>query len=534
MKSPLPLLNLLFWLALSGSFAEANETVETLVELGGLELPYSAHGGTTITVSTQGRDYILQLHPSQAIAGAATTSSRYFQGSVLGDETSWVRLGIDGDRVSGYLKAFGELLELDHSSNASYRHSLRKVEIDHPAVSDGADLMLVPPVNPLNAFTAATRSSIESRAAGGSTGVTRVLRISIVVDSRFDEFSDGHGLDNAINIINAVDGLYQEQFGLAIRLESATLLDALNDPFRDMNGSVEQVLREFRRYSLDNPALSTDMGLLHLFTGSYDDNNVIGLSWINSLCRKDGYNVSVSTPFAQQMLLAAHEMAHNLGALHDDSDNCEVEYDKVMWPNISGATTGNFSACSKKAIMPKRYASCNLDNIDLGISLSLAQSSLKNNSRALKITVSNNDTARNAKAVISITTFPHYTVPTAIPKDCGYFADTLTCNHGDIAANSDETITVELSVPEKSGQIITSELAPAEFVDLSKFNNIASLDPYNAPMVNGADAMQSNAQGTGSGGGSTAFPILAFLLSLVLIRNIQAHHERGATARNRT
>ncbi|MCB1756936.1 MAG: hypothetical protein KDJ38_15545 [Gammaproteobacteria bacterium] len=530
LQATLRRLNLLFLMLLASLSVHADETFVQLGEL----VTDPASGKLTLSLSTEGRDYDLLLQASQVTANTSATGSRFYQGTVIGDEASWVRLGINDNGVSGYLKAFGELLELDQASSLSNRHSLRKIEAD--TLTEGTDRVLMPPVDRQQTFAESYRSARQSltvRAAGEAGQVSRVIRIGIVVDSRFDAFNNGNGLDKAINIINAVDGVYQEQFGLAIRLESAIVLAPENDPFLDMSGSIEQVLRAFRSYSLERPELSEDMGLLHLFTGSRDDNNIIGLSWINSVCRKDGYNVSVSTPFAQQMLLAAHEMGHNLGAVHDDDASCEVEYDKVMWPNISSATSSEFSGCSKNAIMPKLSASCNLDNIDLGISLSVTQQSLKKKTRTVRVSVNNNDTLRSARAVVSVNRFSTDTIPLAIPSACSYFADTMTCDHGTIPANAKHEIDIELSVPEGGEQMITSEIETETFADLSVFNNSASMDINNPTAVEAADnsTTQANAQSGGSGGGGGSAGILLFILLLSLsgVRNLRPAHEQHAT-----
>ena len=297
-----------------------------------------------ITLSANGTDYPLILTPSAVTSALQNLERRYFQGLVSGDTASWVRLSWNGDSLSGHMLAFGDLMAIstDPVANRS-RILLKKIEAEDLVGSDHA---LVPPTIRIQA-----RKLIELRdSTPQASSISDVLRIGIIVDSRFDSFYKGQGRTQALDIMNAVDALYQKEFGLAVRVESLDLLNVENDPFLDVNGNLETLLRSLRAFTSQRAARYGGLGVVHLFSGSYDDNNIIGLSWIDAVCRDDFYNVSVSTPFSRQMLLAAHEIAHNLGARHDDDASCAVETDQIMWPNISANTEASFSDCTKKAV----------------------------------------------------------------------------------------------------------------------------------------------------------------------------------------
>ncbi len=476
-----------------------------------------------ISVSAAGRDYQIILTPSSAVNHHPLKGGRYFQGKVAGDPDSWVRLSYDGNDLSGYLKAYGELLELQPHSNGANPTLKRSASRHFLHDRMTADRILYPPPRSTSGMEQSLSNEdfagLQPRTNSATGKVSRVLRLSIVVDSRFDEFYEGKGLEKAQTIINAIDGLYQEQFGLALQLDSAHLLTADADPFRQMDGDIETILREFRRYTLNDSKLSDDQGVVHLFSGSYDSENIIGLSWINSVCRDDGYNVSVSTPFSRQMLLTAHEIGHNLGAVHDDDASCHVEYDKVMWPNISNRTDTDFSGCSKDSIIPRMSASCNLDNIDLGISLQLVSKQQKNKYRTVRVQVSNKDTDRAASEVVSVTSLPAKSIPSGIPKQCSYFADTLTCNHGEIAPASTSKVQLDLTLNDATPQIISSELEFQNFADISRLNNYASLDINSAQSVpDSSDDDDSQTLSPGSGGGIGGIALLSFLLISYSVR----------------
>lgn len=523
---------LMFGFSFSIPTSHAAERIESYISEADLnKLANPGDGPVNISISTAGRDYDLVLTESSALNDFSTESRHFFGGKVIQDDFSWVRISYDNNKLSGHIKAWDELLEIEHTfSGNTARISLKSLSsIARTHAHHVHDETLNAPFSETTGTTDhALSHEIEnlirsSRAKSTALPVTRVLRLSIVIDSRFNETYGGKGLSKALSTINSVDGLFQEQFGLAIQLESTTLLTAENDPFLSFDGSIETVLREFRAYTLDNTEISKNAGVLHLFTGSYDANKIIGLSWINTVCRTDGYNVSVSSPFAQQMLLAAHEIGHNLGAVHDDSSSCEVEQNKVMWPNISDSTTSNFSDCSKQAILPKMSSSCNLDNIDMALEITKTSQSLSSNSHTIEIRALNTNPTKRASRVSSVTVLPDDVIPVSIPNRCNYFANTLTCNHGNIDGGSSDALTINVEAQEESLKGIEGELKLTDFADINRLNNYASFNSSDSSANNNSNSGNENpdagnATDSGSGAGSTSVLVLSALLLFFIAR----------------
>lgn len=475
-----------------------------------------------VQLSVAGRDYTIRLWPSHIAPVTTGTKSQHFKGKVIGDDESWVRLSYLNKQLSGHMKAFGELLEIDTLSNtAGKKHIARKIDsTDLENHTSGTDRVLQAP--PLTLSKLITASNLTPRELNG-TNVTRIMRLSIVVDSRFDAHYNGQGLEEAISTINSVDGLYQEQFGLAIQLDSAVLLSEANDPFQSYNGNIEQVLRAFRNYSLENKKIYQGQTAVHLFSGTSDIDNIIGLSWINTACRRDGYNASVSTPFSEQMLLAAHELAHNLGAVHDNEKSCDIEYNQVMWPNISSATASRFSNCSKSAIVPKLNASCNLDNIDIGISLELRKSSaFEKKSELLVVTAHNTHTYRDASDIRSATLIQNGITVSNLPKQCFELAETIYCDHNDIKALSKSSVEFNISYSTTNTQIVISEIDAPTTNDVTNSNDNATLD-LNNPEKNTGNNTDTNTPYTmASAGGAGSLGTLS-TLALLLMSTLRAN-----------
>ena len=95
------------------------------------------------------------------------------------------------------------------------------------------------------------------------------------------------------------------------------------------------MLRGLRAYRMQSTLLGNEVSLVHLFSGSRAIDEPVGLAWIDTACRSDGYDVGLSTPYQHDILLAAHEIAHNLGALHDSETACAASTDCLLYTSPS-------------------------------------------------------------------------------------------------------------------------------------------------------------------------------------------------------
>ena len=369
------------------------------------------------------------------------------QGTVSGDPDSWARLiQIDDGVYMGQIQAFGQLYEAvpdiaDDSANqlnSDFQNDLPKTRLTTmPELSEqyrqlnkkiqsttrqknslnAIDYLLHPPVRK-TIDNLQTRNSINDLRNQTGVNVPRALRIGIVVDSLFNEFHNGMGVERALALINVVDGIYQQQLGVALLLESViTYTNPQTDPIRTIDGTIESKLTQFGRIRQQETGLSRDLTLVHLFSGAPDAEGVLGLGWIDTACRTDGFDVSLSTPFAFDALLAAHEMAHNLGAGHDNSTACITDSSRLMWPRLSSRTQPIFSACSLDDIAPSLAASCNLDNIDLSIAIQRLVN--PNPSEVtLRIEIDNLDPTRSTTGARALVTLPSAGMLSTTPGNC--------------------------------------------------------------------------------------------------------------------
>jgi hypothetical protein len=304
-----------------------------------------------------------------------------------------------------------------------------------------------------------------------------VANIAIVVDSKFDAFHGGNGVEKAISIINAVDGIYREEFALALRVSKlVTVNDPNNDPFNYGEIPIEQMLRNFRAYRLGATELS-EASLVHLFTGNRNSDEPVGLAWINTACRSDGYDVGISTPYRHDVLLAAHEIAHNLGAEHDTDTACAAQDDKVMWPYISMNTSQSFSSCTLEAVERSLQNSCHAETIDLQVSLN------QTNANTVAVTVKNNDNLRaNSSATLTVE-LPENSLAAALDGRCENPDGNIKCDMGTLLAGAEETVFFELIASPDANRTAAFVVENIDFTDPLPQNNHASLLVNNAQIV---------------------------------------------------
>ncbi len=295
-------------------------------------------GGERLTLLLQPSRVTHQLRVVDPKGRPLSVPVRSYIGEIKDDPASWVRLTKSINKIDGVISRHGKHFRIQKTGNRPAR-----VE----PLADNHD----------------QRISLNSNTTGLLTRslptTTRVAKIALVVDSQFNARHNNGGLEYALGLINSVDGIFREEFGLALQVETAiNVTDTRNDPFKLGNVPIETMLRNFRDYRMSTSLIGNNISMVHLFTGNTPTDEPVGLAWIDTACRTDGYDVGLSTHYQHDILLAAHELAHNLGALHDSDTACATSSDNVMWPYISSATSQNFSSCTVRSVKRALARSC--------------------------------------------------------------------------------------------------------------------------------------------------------------------------------
>ncbi len=109
----------------------------------------------------------------------------------------------------------------------------------------------------------------------------------------------------------------------------------------------------------------------HLFTGQELNTSTIGLAFVGTVCTTPSYAFALTqlTSVATTPITFAHELAHNLSAIHDDSTgsngidltSCpETEIPNIMNAYLSYDPPENFSECSRNLVADHldKFGSC--------------------------------------------------------------------------------------------------------------------------------------------------------------------------------
>lgn len=418
---------------------------------------------------------------SEGEISLALSDVKYYSGSVENDESSWARVMIRGEEIQGIVETAGKRLDLEPSSMAG--------SIDYYKPDDGKpgdiealrlqDYVMHPPPDPdqqrsaIDSFrNSAPEPPLGSAVAGG---VNRLVRMDVYVDSQYNDYYGGDGLLQAMSALNVADGIYRQNFGLALEIGNATVFtNRSSDPLNLGAVTLEATLRKFRELRLSASTSSADIALTYLFSGNDNTDEAIGLAWIGAVCRNDGFDVGVTTPSNYADLLVTHELGHSLGALHDTDTNCSNEHNKLMWPRISQTTNQAFSACSRNTVSAGVAKSCILNTIDLSLDVQPLGSS------GFAVVVSNNDasnTAHNATVVMETTAIDLNLLPPACTEGT---AGELLCELERVAPGGSTRIEFSLAAANGSGSL-TARVDAGNLYDVVAENNQAqiSLDPQN-------------------------------------------------------
>ncbi len=504
-------------------------------------------GALKLSVNVDGVDMQLLLEPSPltratqwldaGLSEQLPPSIGVFDGTVEGVADSWVRAVLRDGSLTGVVNINGVQQRLTPANLMGtldyYQPRSRKPASlggHHSDLADsvqGLDALIAPP-GPVAAPTGRSRSV--------RTDV-RAVPISIVVDSQYDRYYAGAGLANALNNLNIADGVYR-QFGLALTLDEALQFDDNADPLRSAAVSLETILRSFRDYRLRYRTLFEQSALSYLFTGNPKTDVTLGLAWIDTACRVDGYDVGVTTPTSFGDVLLTHELGHSFGAQHDSDTQCSDNNQAIMWPNISERTKTDFSSCSQQSVLGARAKSCLKNSIDLGLYAS-------SSGTTVSFSVANPDSALTLDAQLIVET----SVPGQLqwPADCQVQTPTsANCYVRALAPGRTRIIDLPVSADHQNSDApVTAQIVPVGVMELQQTNNLAtvslvaggtsgqSLPVTVAPAQSGqqfsAQPGNTPAAGAASSSGSISTFIVWLLMMSAVARTLAANGPAIAT-----
>lgn len=468
--------------------------------------PYGEQGyAWRAVVSVDSHDLTLLLNQSQVTADTRVVNgdgnelpsgdTNAFAGRVEGEPDSWVRITIAQNNLRGMISVYGKkhrLVPTITGGTLSDFHPLLLGDIDGN-VSDEPDQALYPPKSEddFNNYMRNIKLSAAPAFEQGTVGLTAL--IGVVVDSKFNSYHGGRGAEEARAILNTTDGIFREQFGLALQIDTIVVIDsAADDPMNLGSVTMENMMRNFSTYRKSSQALAGDIAMATLFSGNKNSDSALGLAWIGSACRTDGYDVSVVSPYRHADLLSTHEIGHTLGAQHDTDTACASNSSNVMWPYLSSSTQRTFSSCSKESVnLVIANGNCFIDTLDIGIDLWVSED-------LVEVTVYNHDNTRNTTgSTITVSTDALENL-VAVPPDCKSSGTTLTCTVGIQGPSSSDTIALNFTTPLTDQDTVVAAAKPIGFMDSEPDNNTLSGD-INGNILSLSDSNINSDPGTAAG-----------------------------------
>lgn len=448
-----------------------------------------------------------------------------FAGIVLGQPESWVRITIDRHNVRGMISTYDEnheLIPITTGGSLSDFHTLLLGDADGNA-SDAPDHAMLPPKSndQLNNYLRTVKQAGTQLTPGQ---VSQVAMIGVVVDSKYNDYHSGRGAEEALSILNTTDGLFREQLGIALQVDTLVVIENRNnDPMNLGNVTMETMMRNFKDYRLASADLGSDIGMATLFSGNKNSDSALGLAWIGAACRTDGFDVSVVTPYKSPSLLSTHEIGHTLGASHDSDTACSAQSRHIMWPFLSSQSGRTFSSCSKLSItQTMANNNCHVDAMDIALALDEV------NKNALTLSVTNQDNQRATPDAMLTLTGPGVGASTA-SGNCRKISDEkIQCGLGTIAPMQSIDVSFDFQNPLSNTAQVIAYVEGTGFIDVETGNNslktdvYGNLSPYAGPINSDPIALgggnhsgASNTAIASAEGGGLFHPLSAVLLTLV-------------------
>jgi hypothetical protein len=463
-----------------------------------------AHAGN-VEFDAYGKRFSLQLEGNSRLFAklpvarkAELARHQFLRGSLAGQPGSWVRLSSINGRLEGAIWDGEELYAVSTLAVASPHLATPLVGApDDTVVYRLSDTTGLLPQNfcaipgdasaPTNGLAQYKSMALDLEThANAALLISDQLDVALIADSSYQASQSGDVAAAMLARLNTADGIFGAQLALLLNAAEVRLVPQGSDPFTELNP--DALLTQVSSYRQANPAVSA-AGIAHLVTAKNLSNGVLGIANIAGACSiSQGASVSVGTlgDFASGLIMA-HEIAHNLGAIHDGTGACASELSiYLMAPGFNNSS--RFSQCSVNTMRPFIDASSCVGTTavaDIEASMTAPSSVERQVPFQIVATLFSNGTltARDATAVFSMPS--DLVVDTAVPSSgtCTV-SPQPTCDLGDIPANASRTVTLTVrATTEQIQRIVTVTTGATN--DRVANNNLAFVA---FSVVNSADA----------------------------------------------
>jgi hypothetical protein len=320
------------------------------------QVAYSAERQDRFTFTAGGVPIVLNIEPHTRIErevapyadAVADGRHRYFRGRIDGQPDSWARLAhIDGAWI-GAVWDGGTLWLLDPAAQHAQAARDAGIPADATVVFSTSDVHL-PEGYDLAGEHLSIAGVVDADSAHAihenTQGITRFLKVTLVLDTEFQALHGGNSASIAGAVLNIVDGFYSNQVGVDVSLFH---LRSLASNGAMMPTDAGALLDAFSAYV--GAGNVPNGGVNHLLSGKNFDGDTVGLAWVRTVCRMDGFNTGINQiTFSNAFggATVAHEIGHNFDAQHDSQGNACPPSGFIMAAIINTGNPANqFSTCS--------------------------------------------------------------------------------------------------------------------------------------------------------------------------------------------
>ena len=361
---------------------------------------------------------LLRGAPASVLQG--TGRAQLLQGTIDGAPGSWVRLTLVDGSYRGAIWDGSELYFVEPrsvigpmllspfsgtaSSSAIYRLSdTQGGVLEGTCAADASQGTQPGPLARYRKLVDELRSAASAQLAFSQ----REMEVSVVGDFEFTSALGPNAVGEMLSLMNVVDGIFNEQVGVAIIPTDFITFPSDTDPFTSSTASL--LLNELGEYRNSTPAVR-GRGLAHLLTRRDLDGDTIGIAFRGALCESTaGVGLSQATFGSASALIIAHEMGHNFGAPHDgEAGACAGTPGGqfLMSPTLNNSST--FSACSLQLMQPEiAGAACIVTarNRDVAIAAPAEVRGVVNQPFELAVNIASVGQASAVNVVVSTTVF---------------------------------------------------------------------------------------------------------------------------------
>jgi hypothetical protein len=153
-----------------------------------------------------------------------------------------------------------------------------------------------------------------------------------------------------LGILNQVDGIYQSQLSLSLRVVYQHSWSTSSEPYSSSTPS--SLLDQFRSHWEANFG-SVNYDLAHMWTGRDLEGSVVGIAYLGVVCNSRSYSYGISQNLNSapaKYILTAHEIGHNFGATHTEQANPPQPNCSNTIMNSSVGTGTTFCQFSKNEV----------------------------------------------------------------------------------------------------------------------------------------------------------------------------------------